>query len=262
MSTNIDNSLPSAALQFLQKCYKFLHQDWPRAIREPLPDHGFEERLRERCVIDLIDWRVSPPWELHLGSSYETSSGTKHEIDLVAEHTHAFAILEAKNRPYDLPTKNDVIVFFAKILDYLTCNPSLALKDICPVFISTCGFEQSGLAACLGLGIHPIGPSLRPLPILNENVRLMENELRNGLVIDSQYQDGFMEFRANVVHCSLLLEPTWFSNRYGYQSEDTIVSKAVRGLSTLQMSDEFRELNGQCSQLIEAFSLAKAKRSS
>lgn len=112
-----------------------------------------------------------PTLELNLGCGAESSSGTLHEIDLVVEQTNSFGIVEAKNRPFDLPDKNDVIIFFAKILDYLTCNPSITQREICPVFISTFAFERSGLAACLGLGIHPIAPFMRPVPVLVDIVR-------------------------------------------------------------------------------------------
>ena len=69
---------------------------------------------------------------------------------------------KSKNRPHE---KNDVIVFFAKILDYICYNTDLLKQVLIPVFLSTFAFEYTGLAACLGLGIHPMAPGLRPLPL-------------------------------------------------------------------------------------------------
>jgi hypothetical protein len=97
---------------------------------------------------------------MHLGEDLLTASGTTHEIDLVGLHDQASAIVELKHWQSGPPTKNEVIVFFAKILDYVSANPALMLKDICPIFVSSSGFEESGLAACLGLGVHPVGPGL------------------------------------------------------------------------------------------------------
>jgi len=255
-----DISKPDVSLSFLRHCYKFLNQNWQHADRELIPDQGFEERLRESCILASKEWRVSQPREFNLGGELDTSSGTLHEIDLVVDQTNCFAILEAKNRREDLPTKNDVIIFFAKILDYLTCNPTIAQREICPVFISTFDFEQSGLAACLGLGIHPIAPSLRPLPILIETMRRMEIELEKGLDVDSEWLGEFTDFRSQVNRCTSILQCTWFSERFGYQTKDTIVSKAVRGLDTKSLSQEFRAINGQCSSLLNTFRIAKAKR--
>jgi len=258
MSIQIIDSHSVETLQCLRHCYKFLNEGWQRARREQIPDQGFEERLRESCVVGLPKWRISQPWELQLGSNLETSSGTNHEIDLVVEQANLMAIVEAKNRTPDLPTKNDVIVFFAKILDYLTCNPIVLLQDVCAVFVSAYGFERSGLAACLGLGIHPVAPSLRPLPILIQSARLMRSEVEKGCAIGSNAQQQIADFCANVNRMSSILEPTWFNSRYGFQSETTIVSKAVGGLDTIAMSEQFRELNGQCSQLLSEVKNASA----
>lgn len=249
-----------SSLSFLWHCYRFLNQDWQHADRESLPDQGFEIRMRDSCILSSRDWRVSQPWELNLGCDAQTSSGTLHEIDLVVEQNDSFGIVEAKNRPVDLPAKNDVVIFFAKILDYITCNPSITQKEICPVFISTFAFERSGLAACLGLGIHPIGPRIRPLPLLIDLVRKMEAELRDELDVGPEYLEAFTDFRSEVNKVSIYLRDTWFTARFGYQSQDTIISRAVRGLDTLAVSEEFLELNGTCSSLIGVFKDAKARR--
>src|SRR2546425_11009184 len=250
-----------SSLLFLRHCYKFLNQIWQHADRELLPDQGFEMTLRESCVLASKEWRVSQPWERNLGNDLETSSGTLHEIDLVVELTDSLGIVEAKNRSGELlPTKNDVIFFFAKILDYLTCNPEIVQKEVCPVFLSVFGLDRGGLAACLGLGIHPIGPSLRPLPLLVDSIRRMEVELRSGGEIGSERLDEFTDFRAQVNQFASFLENTWFIERFGFQSQDTMVSRAVRGVDSMSLSEEFRKLNGFCAQLIDAFKSAKATR--
>ena len=92
-------------------------------------------------------------------------------------------VFELKNRPEMLPDKNDVIVFFAKILDYLCLNPSLLKQTIVPVFLTAFPFEYSGLAACLGLGVHPVAPGLGPLPLLIHNARCMDAEREKGTIV-------------------------------------------------------------------------------
>ena len=57
-----------------------------------------------------------------------------------------------------------MIVFFAKILDYLCWSPVLLRSYLLPVFVSSYAFEKSGLAACLGLGIHPVAPNFVHFP--------------------------------------------------------------------------------------------------
>lgn len=260
MSIRIDDNLPDSALQFLKRCYKFVNQEWQHAVRELLPDQGFEQRFRESCVIHLSEWSISPEREMHLGDGLVTASGLYHEIDVVARTSDLTAILEIKNRQGLHPEKNDVIIFFAKILDYLAFNPSLLLKEICPAFMSNAPFEQSGLAACLGLGIHPIAPELRPLPILVDNARRMKFELKKGgISVTPDVSEKFWDFCAQLNNLSSVLKEIWLTSRCGFQSEDTIVLRAVGGLQTPALSQELRQLNGDCTELLGEFRRAKSQ---
>ena len=244
-------------VEFLTHCYRFINIDWQHSVREPIPDQGFEEKFRENCIVNLRGWELSQGHEMHLGSGLDTASGVAHEVDIVAKHPDSYAIVEMKNRQAYPPEKNDVIIFFAKIIDYVALNPELALKEICPVFMSTTAFEPSGLAACLGLGIHPVAPGLRPLLMLENNARMMNTEIDRGLAISSMLNDQFEEYKAQVRHLSSALNETWFSNRCGYQSETTIVVRAVSPLNTAALSHDLKQLNAECTQLLNDFREAK-----
>ncbi len=259
MSILIDDSLPESAFQFLRRCYGFVNQEWQHITRESLPDQGFEQRFRESCVTRLSEWRISPEREMRLGDGLDTASGVYHEVDIVAQSSDLTAILEIKNRQGSPPGKNDVIVFFAKILDYLSLNPSLLLKEICPAFMSSIPFEPSGLAACLGLGVHPVEPSLRPLPILVDNARRMDFEIRRGISLTPSMRERFQDFCAQLNNLSSVLKETWLTSRCGFRSEDTIVLKAIGGLPTLALSQELGQLNKDCSELLEEFRKTKAR---
>lgn len=258
MNIHENFSVPEDVLSFLRHCYKFVNVDWQHAIREPLPDQGFEKRFRESCVTKFTGWNISQERELHLGSGLDTASGVCHEVDIVAENPEVLIILELKNRQGCLPEKNDVIVFFAKIFDYLALNSALLLKDICPIFISNSQFDQTGLSACLGLGIHPIAPELRPLPLLIYNAKMMAVELDRGVIVGAIVQEEFEDFCAQLNRLSLILGETWFSYRYGYLSDKAIVLRAVGTLHTAGIGEELRKLNSECSHLLTAFRTVKA----
>ena len=124
---------PQAALEFLVRCYRFVAWEWPHAERVQVPDQGFEQRFRESCFHGLTNWSVSTEREFHLGIGIDTASGVAHEVDIVARHPDLIAIMEMKNRGGVLPGKNDVIVFFAKVLDTwllipLSCPVTYALR--------------------------------------------------------------------------------------------------------------------------------------
>lgn len=248
---------PAATLEFLRHCFRFVSREWPHAEREPVADDGFEQRFRESCVQNLTEWVISEQREFRLGAGLDTASGVVHEVDLVARHPTVTAILEAKNRG-DMPGKNDVIVFFAKVLDYLLANPMLTLEDVCLAFMSRNSFDSSGLAACLGLGIHPISSDLRPLPVLVDSALRMEYELCQGLMIPADTQDRFEDLCAQINRLAATLDETWLDNRCGYLSEDSLVFRAVAPLQTGVLSGQLRQANSVCTDVLHAFRVAKA----
>lgn len=257
MSIRPESRPSKSTLQLLRRCYRFVSEEWQRATRESLPDEGFEQRFRESCLRSLPHWSISGHREMQLSEGRETASGVLHEIDIVARHADVTGALELKNRRGALPGKNDVIVFFAKILDYLTANPILASKDVCLVFVASGSYEPSGLAACLGLGIHPVGSDIRPVPILVNNAMIMDREIRSGLRIPQNTQDRFEDLCAGLNNLSSTLSETWLDSRCGYLSDDRILIKAVRPLRTLGLAQQIRDLNGVCTDVLNDFRIAK-----
>jgi hypothetical protein len=164
--------------------------------------------------------------------------------------------LEAKNLG-DMPGKNDIIVFFAKVLDYLLANPAIALNDICLAFMSRNSFEDRALAACLGLGIHPVASDIRPLPVLIDSAQRMEHELRDDLLISEDIQDRFDDLCAQLNNLHVALNETWLDNRCGYLSEDSLLFKAVGPLLTDALAQQLRQANSDCTDLLDAFRAAK-----
>ena len=235
-----------------------MNTEWQHVQREALPDQGFEMRFRDSCIVNLRGWGVSQNRELRLGCGLDTASGVLHEVDVVVQFDGLMGILELKNRHGWPPEKNDVIVFFAKIIDYLALNTSLLRRDLLPVFMSCFAFEQSGLAACLGLGIHPIAPQLRPLPLLIENARRMSVELDRGVSLSKEDEGCFEDLCANLNRLTVTLAPMDINRRCDYLSETSMMVSAVGGLPTCAIADEFRSLNAECGRLIGVFKAAKS----
>lgn len=252
VSLRASPAVSDATLLVLKHSYRFVAHDWQHASRELLQDEGFEDRFRELAVLRLSSqgWRVSQRREMHLGQGIDTASGTLHEIDLTTLADGAMTVFELKHRFGALPDKNDVIVFFAKLLDFLAFNPSLLLHEVCPVFMSASGFETSGLAACLGLGIHPVAPDLRPFPVLVDSARRIEAEINRRSDLPRSAVEAVSDFVAGVNRMGLALDPTWLAGRCGFRSENTIVLKASGGYDVLAMEQEFRTLNGECTRVL------------
>ena len=251
VAIRVQDEPPRAAVDFLKYCYRFVNEEWQHADRDDLPDQGFERNFRASCITRLGGWEISQEREMRLGYELSTASGVLHEIDIVTRHSDVTVIMELKNRQ-GAPVKNDVVVFFAKILDYLALNPDLLLKELCPVFMSTATFEINGLAACLGLGIHPVGPGLRPLPILVDNAKRIDLELRQGLQVSEETHNRFEDFCAELNNMCLSLTDNWIGSRLGYRSENTIVLKAAAGPDSSAVSHSLRQLNTDCNWLVSS----------
>jgi hypothetical protein len=211
-------------------------------------------RLRESCVLKLVGWVVSQNREMNLGMGLITASGVLHEIDVVAQHEPTVGI---KNRAGWAPEKNDIIVFFAKILDYLCHTPSLLRAHLVPIFVSSHGFQQSGLAACLGLGIHPIGPQLRPPFVLLENANLMTYELDRGILLPPADALAFHDFYASLQNMLSLLVGVDVNKRFDQFDDLTVAVHAVGNVDVDDLANELRALNSECSRLIQVFKAAK-----
>ena len=252
-----ENQWPRPILDFLKRCCRFVSQEWPHAKREPLPDEGFEERFRESCTQNLPGWSIAPPREMRLGAGLDTLSGTLHEVDIVARTTRATATAELKNLGGG-PGKNDIIVFYAKILDYLLANPDLAYDEICLAFVSRLSFDQRGLSACLGLGIHPIASDIRPLPVLINNAMSMQTELDRGLQVDSVTLARFEDFCADLNRVSFALRETWLDHRCDYvSSEDALQFRGVDRIEVDDLALELRQVNNDCLAIYSGFRHAR-----
>ena len=188
-----------------------------------------------------------------------TASGVLHEIDVVAQHEPTIGILELKNRAGWPPEKNDVIVFFAKIIDYLCFTPALLRSHLVPILVSSYAFQQSGLAACLGLGIHPIGPQLRPPLMLLDNANRMTNEIDAGLTLSLADALAFEDFRAKLANMWSLLAGADTNKRFDYFDDLTIAVRAFAGVDVQDLADDLQILNSECSRLIQVFKLAKGR---
>jgi hypothetical protein len=257
MILRVEKKVPPIALAMLRHCYQFVNKDWQHVERDESADQGFEVKLRESCVTKLTGWVVSQHREMNLGTGYGTASGVLHEIDIVVQNEPAVGILELKNRPGWPPEKNDVIVFFAKILDYLCLTPALLRSCLVPIFVSSYAFERSGLAACLGLGIHPIAPQLRPLPILIDNAKRMHKELETGVKVPSEDEGAFDDFCSQLNRMSNVLAGAEVNTRFTCLNDSSIAVHAFGDMPVSELADELRALNGECARLLEVFRTAK-----
>ena len=256
VAIRVGYELPRSAVDFLKYSYRFVNEEWAHADYDDSPDQGFERYFRASLITRLSGWTTSQEREMGLGNELSTASGVVHEIDIVANHSDVTAIMELKNRR-NPASKNDVVILFAKLVDYLALNPNMLLKELCPIFMSTSGFEPNGLAACLGLGIHAVSPGLRPIPVLVDNAKRIQVELHLGVQITAGTIDRFNEFCFELNNISLNLMDRWVGSRFGYRSENTIVMRAPSRDDISANHISLHSLNTECDYLLSVIREAK-----
>ncbi len=258
MSLNCEPVTTAEGLECLRHCYRFVDYEWQRTPRLQLPDQGFEIGFRAYCVTALRDWKVSQPWELGLGEELATASGVRHEIDLVVSNPDALGIAELKNRPACPPGKDDIVIFFARTLDFFAHNPKLLLSEVVPVYVSSCSYEEATIAACVGLGIHPVAPGLRPLPVLADSLQRIEADIARGLVLPPAIVGQWEDVCAGVNRLTLGLRETWVAERCGYVSDTIINLRRTLDIDAYEMSRQLRQANGDCTAILAAIRSQKA----
>jgi len=249
----IDPELRSETRQLLKYAFVFVHQDWQHAKRDESPDQGFERQFRALLATQQRGWKISENREMHLGLGLGTGSGVLHEIDLVARGDGATAVFELKNKGGAPADKNDAIVFFAKVLDYVSGNPELCTQELTLALLSSFLHDSNGIAACLGLGIYPIAPELRPLPLLQQNAKAMEEELSKGLELPHEVNELFTEFRAELNMFTLALRDVWPSGRWGYHSDRSIFIRSPAPVELDNVAARLVRLNAWCGDLLRTF---------
>lgn len=257
-SSSVKADISDLVLTLLRHCYKFVASDWQHLPRDSSSDQGFERLYREYCTTNLLGWVISQHREMNFGMGLSTSSGILHELDIVAQSQPVLGVLELKNRATGTPVdKNDVIVFFAKIMDYLSKRPSLLNGHLVPVFLSSVALEQHTLAACLGLGIHPVAPMLRPLPMLLDNARRLAAELKGGLAVTAKEAADAQQLIARASRMARLLSEADMNARFDIIGDGSLVVYGVDDVDVHSLANELRMLNAQCDDLIASFRALK-----
>jgi hypothetical protein len=121
-----DEACSSDAFLFLNSCYKFV---CCRLASCQAQGHAsFEAALRDWTVLNLPSRGLSRSRGRWDSERLTTASGILHEIDIFAAHDQVTGMVELNQRQDDVVDKNDVILFFAKLLDYLCAHPFLSTQ--------------------------------------------------------------------------------------------------------------------------------------
>lgn len=216
---------------------------WPEPTRYPGnaeicatdTDRGFERLLRE-CLNDvLLPGQVSGARDLGIGDGRTPAVVPRHELDLILRCDEGRFVIEAKAWQQEAG-KEAVIVFLAKILDFMAAPTLEPLGPIFTGFIALNGFSEAALRIVFACGLTPFTQRAEQLSFAYMDVLL-------SAAVAESVKRNWPELEQELRECRASLTPYAAQEKKGMS--DTFVFDADSVLVDLQgirhASDMFDE---------------------
>jgi len=147
----------------------FVHKEWDKLIRMPIPDKGFEQSFREYLYRKINFDVVSDVKDTGFGLSYSTVSTVPHELDVICTKKQDKFIFELKHYEVSDIVKEIVFTFIGKVMDFFFKNAEiLSNYKITMLFVTiNKDVDDSIRKLCIAYGVKLIEPSLMTLGTLD-----------------------------------------------------------------------------------------------
>jgi len=147
----------------------FVHKEWDKLKRMPIPDKGFEESFREYLYKKINFDMVSDVRDTGFGLSYFTASSVPHELDVICTKERDKIVFELKHYEVSNITKEIVFTFLGKVMDFYLKNAEVLSNYKVTMFLVTINkdIDDSIRKLCIAYGIKLIEPSLMTLGTLD-----------------------------------------------------------------------------------------------
>lgn len=151
----------------------FVHKEWDKLRRVPIPDKGFEESFRKYLYEKIKPDVMSDIRDIGFGLSYSSLSTVPHELDVICSKKHEKSVFELKHYSESRITKDIIFTFFGKVTDFYLKNAALLSNYKITMYFVTINkdLDDSIRKLCLAYGIKLIEPSLMTLGVLDYYAR-------------------------------------------------------------------------------------------
>jgi len=157
----------------------FVHKEWNKLRRMPVPDKGFEESFREYLYRNIEFDIMSDIRDTGFGLSYSTASSVPHELDVICTKQRDKFVFELKHYEVSNITKEIVFTFLGKVIDFYFKNAETLSNYKITMFLVTINndVDDSTRKLCIAFGIKLIEPSLMTLGIIEYFARDLYQKL-------------------------------------------------------------------------------------
>ena len=158
----LNDVLRSRTLGDLVHQIQLYTKKWPEPLRYPRnyqigatdSDGGFERLLRESLDDAMLPGQVSGTRDMEMGDGRTPGVVPRHELDLILRCNEGRFVIEAKAWQGEVG-KEAVIVFLAKMLDFMAAVNVEPLGPIFAGFIGLNGFSDAALRIMFTCGVIP-----------------------------------------------------------------------------------------------------------
>lgn len=147
----------------------FVHKEWDKLRRMPIPDKGFEESFREYLYRKINFDVVSDVRDTGFGLSYSTMSTVPHELDVICTKKEGKFIFELKHYEVSDIVKELIFTFIGKVMDFYLKNAEIlsGYKNTMLFVTINKDVDDSIRRLCIAYGVKLIEPSLMTLGTLD-----------------------------------------------------------------------------------------------
>ena len=160
--------------------WSFIHKEWNKLKRMPIPDRGFEESFRDYIYRKIGFNRVSNIKDTGFGLSYSTFSSVPHELDVICVKDKDLFAFELKHYKVSNITKEIVFTFLGKVMDFYFKNAGVLPNYKITMILLTINksMDDSIRKLCIALGIKLIEPTLMTLGTMDYFARDLYQKIK------------------------------------------------------------------------------------
>jgi len=235
----------------------FVHSEWDKLRRMPIPDKGFEDEFRDYIYRNVHFDVVSTKRDLGLGLSRRSLSGAPHELDIVCSKDSELFVFELKHYEVSVLTKEIVFTFLGKLIDFYLANLSmLASYCINPLLVTTKrDVDDTVRKLCLTYGVKLIEPSLMTVNVLGYFARDLYSKIPRDRTENLSTAERLVE---SIEKLKEYVDYT-FSDMARYDDESGTISLDTQPLQRVTAGATLGKIKACCSSFREALESGRSQ---
>lgn len=232
----------------------FVYKEWDELKKMPIPDKGFEEGFRNYIYGKIKPDVMSDRREMGFGLSYSSLSTVFHELDVICSKNYEKSIFELKHYSESKITKDMILIFLGKVIDYYLKNAADFAKYRITMYFITINrdLDDSIRKLCLTYGIKLIEPSLMTLAVLAHFAGDLYQKIPQNHSLKLEVENLIEE----ISNLRKLYDYS-FSDFFSYRDDKIEIEQSLIGINVNEALEKIKRCNNLINEVLEKW---KSKR--